>query len=291
MERRTMLLGTLGMLALAATGGEVPAAERKPSGAKLFERDNLIAWCIVPFDAKHRNPEERAELLQRLGFKHFAYDWRAEHIPTWDRELDALQKHGVGLDAFWFPCGLEPEKDASVRTVLDFLARRKVKTQLWLSLGMKEEGTQEERVQAAARAIGWVADEAAKIGCSVGLYNHGGWFGEPENQLAIIEVVKRPNVGIVYNFHHGHPHLSRFPELFRKMEPHLLAVNINGMRTDGTKILGVGKGDRELEMLKLIRNSRFHGMVGILGHREDVDAELALRENLDGLEKLRPELK
>ena len=24
-------------------------------------RENLIAWCIVPFDAMHRGPEERAE--------------------------------------------------------------------------------------------------------------------------------------------------------------------------------------------------------------------------------------
>ncbi|HTE21070.1 MAG TPA: TIM barrel protein [Armatimonadota bacterium] len=283
-----LVAGAMLCAAAAWAGGEGKAA--KPSGRELFAPGNLVAWCIVPFDAKMRGPEERAEMMQRLGIKHFAYDWRAEHIPTFDQELDALQKRGISLDAFWFPSSLEPEKDPQVKTILDFLRRRGVKTQLWVSLGLKDEGTQEERVETAARPIRWIAEEAAKIGCSVGLYNHGGWFGEPENQIAIIERVKLPNVGVVYNFHHGHEQLDRFPELFAKMKPHLLALNINGMRKGGPKILGVGKGDRELEMLRRVAGSDYQGLIGILGHREELDAEVALRENLEGLQSLRKQL-
>jgi hypothetical protein len=44
-----------------------------------FARDKPRRLCIVPFDAKKRSPEERVEMLARLGFKHYAYDWRAEH--------------------------------------------------------------------------------------------------------------------------------------------------------------------------------------------------------------------
>src|SRR5437762_6378402 len=95
----------------------------------LFSRDNLIAWCIVPFDAKKRGPEERATMLERLGFKHFAYDWRAEHIPSFDAEIEALKKHHIELTAWWFPASLD--KDA--KTILDVLERNKVKTQLWVS--------------------------------------------------------------------------------------------------------------------------------------------------------------
>src|SRR5262249_40928452 len=51
----------------------------KDAATELFRQDNLVAWCIVPFDAKKRGPEDRAAMLERLGFKHFAYDWRAEH--------------------------------------------------------------------------------------------------------------------------------------------------------------------------------------------------------------------
>jgi hypothetical protein len=264
--------------------------ERPPSGRDLFAPGNLIAWCIVPFDAKRRGPEERAQMLERLGLRRFAYDWREEHIPTFDQELDALQRHRIRLEAFWFPAGLAPEKDATGRTILDFLRRRQVKTQLWLSLAVPDQGTQEERVAAAAKAVRWAAEEAGKIGCQVGLYNHGGWFGEPENQLAILERVGLPNLGMVYNFHHGHAHVDRFPELFRKMKPHLLALNVNGMRREGPEILGVGKGDRELEMLRVVAAGDYHGPVGILGHRAELDAEVALRENLDGLRALADKL-
>ena len=82
--------------ATAAEPADIAARARH-----LFRRDNLVAWCIVPFDAKKRGPEERAAMLEKAGFKHFAYDWRPEHIPTFDREWDALVKHGVALDAFW----------------------------------------------------------------------------------------------------------------------------------------------------------------------------------------------
>src|SRR5690348_8317118 len=71
----------------ARSGPEAPGA---PGPNRLFARDNLIAWCIVPFDSKKRGPEERAAMLERLGFRHFAYDWRAEHIPTFDAEIEAL---------------------------------------------------------------------------------------------------------------------------------------------------------------------------------------------------------
>jgi len=281
---------SLAMVLTAAASGA--AQERsQPSGSRLFAKENLVAWCIVPFDAKKRGPEERAEMMQQLGIKRFAYDWRDEHISTFDQELDALKKRGISLDAFWFPSSMQPENDKNVRTILDFLARRRVKTQLWLSLNPPDQGTQEERVAAAARPVEWIAREAAKIGCSVGLYNHGGWYGEPENQIAIIRKVNLPNVGIVYNFHHGHPHLERFPEMLAQMKPHLIALNINGMRKDGPKILGVGKGDRELEMLRTVVLSGYRGPIGILGHREELDAEVALRENLDGLERLRPQLR
>ena len=39
---------------------------------KAFSVENLTAWRVVPFDAKKRGPEERAEMLQRPGFKRFA---------------------------------------------------------------------------------------------------------------------------------------------------------------------------------------------------------------------------
>ena len=53
-------------------------------------------------------------------------------------------------------------------------------------------------------------ERTRRLGCPLGLYNHGGWGGEPENLVAVCEFLRRrhdaPHVGSVYNQHHGHDH-------------------------------------------------------------------------------------
>ena len=279
-----LVLIFLGLATSVGVADDEPA-KAPAQGTKLFEQKNLMAWCIVPFDSKKRGPEERAAMLEKLGFSKFAYDYRAEHIPTFDDEVEALEKHKVELSAWWFPT----ELNAEAREILVVLKRHKIKAQLWVTGGGGPTQTEEERtarVKAEAARIRPIAEEAAKIGCSVGLYNHGGWFGEPENQLAILEELKLPNVGIVYNQHHGHDHLDRFPELLKKMLPHLYVLNLNGMMEDGErrgqKIMPLGQGDLDLKLLRIIAESGYQGPIGILGHTQD-DAEQRLQDNLDGL--------
>jgi sugar phosphate isomerase/epimerase len=262
---------------------------------QLFARTNLVAWCIVPFDAKKRGPEERAAMLERLGFTKFAYDYRTEHIPTFDAEVEALKQHHVELIAWWFPTTM----NAEAQNILDVLKRRQIRAQLWVMGSGGPTKTLEEqqtRVAAEVSRIKSIANAAAKIGCTVALYNHGSWFGEPENQIEIIEKLRAngvTNVGIVYNLHHGHEHLNRFPALLQKMKPYLVALNINGMvrdgETSGRKILPLAHGDLELPLLKTIRDSGWHGPIGILNHTDE-DAEARLRDNLDGLDWLVPQL-
>src|SRR4051812_9678316 len=61
---------------------------RSAAAKDIFDRDNLVAWCIVPFDAKKRTPAQRAQMLEKLRIHRFAYDWRAEHLPTFEAELE-----------------------------------------------------------------------------------------------------------------------------------------------------------------------------------------------------------
>jgi sugar phosphate isomerase/epimerase len=268
------------------------AAQRSPRGG-IFARDNLVAWCIVPFDAKQRGPAERADMLARLGIRMLAYDWRAKDIPTFDQEFDELTRRKIKLQAFWLSSGLTPQRDANVAAVLDFLKRRSVKTELWYSVSTPKEFaslSQDQKIAAVAESVGYVAREARKLGCKVGIYNHGGWTGEPENQIEVIRRLGLDNVGIVYNFHHGREHMARFPDLFARMLPHLYAVNLNGMKDKGPMILPIGQGDREFEMIRTIRNSGYRGPIGILNHRTEVDAETGLRQNIDGLQKVLTEL-
>ncbi|MHC5543036.1 sugar phosphate isomerase/epimerase family protein, partial [Singulisphaera rosea] len=292
---RTTGAGRLALIGLLFSCGLAPAFAIAET--PLFSRDNLVAWCIVPFDSKKRGPEERAAMLEKLGFKRFAYDWRAEHIPTFDAEIDALKKHGVSLDAFWVAPG---ELNRESRIILDVLKRHKVETQLWVLLDFGPDrvsgAEQERRVSAAVAKLKPLAEEAEAIHCSLALYNHGGWFGEPENQIEIIERLKKEgvtNVGMVYNLHHGHDHLDRFPALLQKMKPYLVALNLNGMVPGGDKvgkkILPLGQGTLDLDLLKTIQASGYKGPIGILGHTMD-DAEERLHDNLDGLDWLVPQL-
>jgi hypothetical protein len=266
-----------------------PAAAAEPD---VFAPDNLVAWCIVPFDAKKRGPEERAVMLERLGIGKLAYDWRDEHVPTFDAEVEAMKRHGIAFEAWWFPGGLTAE----AKQILEVIKRQDIHPQLWVTMGdPPASSSPAEKVATVVSGLRPLAEEAGKLGCKVALYNHGGWFGEPDNQIEIIKALGLPHVGIVYNFHHGHHHIPQFAELFRRMQPHLLAINLNGMVKDGDqvgkKILTIGEGDQELAMIKNIRDSGWQGPVGILDHRPETDSEQTLKENLAGLARLREQLK
>ncbi len=265
-----------------------PAQQR----ALSFGTDNLLAWCIVPFDAERRDPHERAAMLNRLGIHRVAYDWRAEHVPTFAAELASYRRHNIELVGFWTPVATpDPLAEPQVQSVLSTLRSNNTHTQLWVTLpdSLVGAGDEQQRVSRVVQILQPLAEEARRIGCRVGLYNHGGWFGEVEHQIAIIKRLEKEalfNVGIVYNLHHGHGHLEKLASLLAEMRPYLYVLNLNGMRADGPKIVPVGQGDDDLHILRLIEASGYRGPIGILDHRPELDAEEALRQNLDGLQEL-----
>ena len=262
------------------------AQTQKP--ASLYDLSNIDAWCIVPFDAKKRTPEQRAQMVVSLGLKRVAYDWREKHVPEFEAEILAYQKHGIEFFAFW---GVHPK-------AFELFKKYRLSPQIWLMAPNPNASTDAEKVKLAAEALLPSVEEARKIGSKLAIYNHGGWNGEPENMAAIADYLRKnhaaPHVGIVYNFHHGHAHIEKFAEKWKVMQPYVLAVNLNGMEVGGDakgrKILHLGEGDRELEMMRIIEQSGWRGPVGIIDHREETDSEVTLRANLRGLDWLRKEL-
>jgi sugar phosphate isomerase/epimerase len=260
----------------------------------IYHKENLLAWCIVPFDANERSPAERAAMLKELGIPAMAYDYRDRHIPFFSEEILALEKEGIRLDAVWL--WVDPRYEElpgkANRAIMDILEESGVKTELWMGIPEQAfgDGDDEAKLAEAVKIAGRMLEEAEKIGCTLALYNHGGWFGEPENQVRIIEALGSEKLRIVYNFHHGHLQMDRFEELMDLMLPYLSVINLNGMRKGGPKIMTLGEGDRELEMLRIIRDSGYRGPIGIIGHTEGEDIRPVLERNLKGLEKLRSPL-
>jgi sugar phosphate isomerase/epimerase len=269
--------------------------QQKPK--TVFEKGNLVAWCIVPFDAKERGPKERAEMLKKLGITKIAYDWRDKHIPTFDEELSELHKQSIRMIAFWWTGGWKENsteifQSPVATTIFEFLKRNHLKLELWATLSDAgiETLTDEKKYENLARRVDVLALELDKIGCRLSLYNHGGWGGVPHNMIETIKQVKSRNVGIVYNFHHAHEQLGDFPAAFKAMVPYLTCVNLNGMNKDGPKILPLGKGSEDRWIIEMIQNSGYLGPIGIIGHRSDADVEMVLNENMKGLVSLLHEI-
>lgn len=251
----------------------------------VLRPQNQVAWCIVPFDAKKRGPAQRAEMLKQLGMTRCAYDWRPQHVAEFEQEILEYKRHGIEFFAFW-----SVHEDA-----FRLFEKHDLHPQIWQTLADPGGTDQQEKVKTAAQRLLPLAQRTQALGCSLGLYNHGGWGGEPANMVAVCQRLREQgfgHVGLVYNFHHGHDHISNWAASFALMQPYLLCLNLNGMQSrPDPKILGIGKGAHELQMIRTVVERGYAGPIGILDHREQLDAKESLKENIDGLAWLTRELR
>lgn len=288
MMKRSKLYGVLAILVILSPllSSRLTTAQ---DAARLrnFAHDKLVAWCIVPFDGKKRGPAERATMLKELGLRRVAYDWRQEHVATFEQEILEYKKNGLEYFAFW---GVHDD-------AFKLFEKHGLHPQIWQMLPAPNAETQEAKIRQAATQMLPIVERTRKLGSKLGLYNHGGWHGEPANMVAVCKYLRErhqaDHVGIVYNQHHAHEHLDDFADVLQLMKPYLLCLNLNGMTRDGEqkgqKILPLGEGEFDVALLKVIRDSGYAGPIGIIGHTQD-DVELRLRDNLDGLDWILPQL-
>ncbi|HMG88673.1 MAG TPA: hypothetical protein VK589_01400 [Chryseolinea sp.] len=262
----------------------------------LFAKENLIAWCIVPFDNQNRTPAQRVEMLKRLGLTQYAYDWRHQHVPTFAEEISLAKKAGIKMAAVWLWIDKEGDRVGQLsednEEILKIIKESGLTTRLWVGFNNNfyADETDDAKVTKGVDMLNYLRERTGSFVEGIGLYNHGDWFGEPDNEIKILKKLNNPLFGLVYSFHHGHHQIEAFPSLVDKMKPWLWTVNINGMKKEGPQILTVGSGDKELEMLKVLEKAGFKGTIGILGHIESEDVEKVLQRNLEGLEKLQKQL-
>jgi sugar phosphate isomerase/epimerase len=267
---------TLLFLGLSSSSGRTQEAAQVSS----WNRDRLVAWCIVPFDARHRGPAERATMVKSLGLTRVAYDWRDVNVPEFEEEIRQYQQHGIEFFAFWgWHDSIEP-----------LITKYGIHPQIWMMFATPDADTDELRVRLAAEALLPMVEKTRTLKLSLALYNHGGWSGEPRNMVAVCRYLHEHHdarhIGIAYNLHHAHDHIADFEEQLELLGPWLLCLNLNGMNDNAQpKILPVGDGQHDLRLLQAIRDSKYAGPLGIIGHREELDAEVSLRLNLQGLQK------
>lgn len=258
----------------------------------IVQKDNLLAWCIVPFDKMERNPQERIQMLKELGIKQYAYDWREKHIETFAEEIKLAKEASIGIEGVWLwideNTDSKDELSENNRRVIEIVKESGLQTDFWVGFQANffEGLSHQERVQKGVAMISHLQSLTKGIEGNILLYNHGDWFGEPENEVEIIESGGFEGVGLVYSFHHAHHQYNRFPSLLFNIMPYLKVVNLNGMDISQGQIVSIGKGKYEKEMIDMIIASGFEGRIGILGHREEEDVKLVLQENLDGLSKI-----
>ena len=248
-----------------------------------------MPWCIVPFDASKRSPEERTKMLVRLGLKRSAYDWRAQHVPEFEEEILQYQKHGIEFFAFWNAHENRPSSSfKSTRSIPKF-GKPSFKSDTSPNLEnpqIRHPGRKDRHCQGSHVSAGQ-ADRRDRMQVrSLQPWRLG---RKPENLVAVCKALRaegHEHVGIVYNWHHGHDRIQEWKDDLNLMKPFLLCLNLNGMNTGAKpKILALGKGEHEERMLKILIESGYEGPIGILDHQNHLDAEESLRANLDGLKK------
>jgi putative heme-binding domain-containing protein len=263
--------------------GQQESGQLGQRAAKLFAKENLVPWCIVPFDAARRNPEQRVAMLQELGLSRCAYDWREEHVATFEQEILAYRAGQIQFFAFW----------AWHEQAAALFEKHELRPQFWVMIPDPGPLPPAERVSRAADQLVDLAGRTQKLGAPLGLYNHGGWSGQPENMMAVCDELHRrgfPHVGIAYNFHHAHDRILDWPKIFPQLKRYLHCLNLNGMNEGANpKILAIGAGQFERDMIRVILEHDYQGPIGILDHQEVLDSKIALDANLEGLARITSE--
>ncbi|MGB5821938.1 MAG: TIM barrel protein [Saonia sp.] len=264
-------------------------------GYSTIFSENIHPWCIVAYDSLERSPTERIKLIKELGFTKYAYDWRDRHLDETSYELELATKNNIEVIGVWL--WLNAKRDSTYglsdanEQLFKIVEQLNLRTIFWVGLSPNffETLSDSESLEKAVEIIDFVSKKAAEIDCGVALYNHSGWFADPYNQLKILKALPQHKLGLVYNFHHAHSHIEEFPKIARAIQPYLFVVNLNGMVKSGEKIMPIGKGKYEVDMVKTLLTLGFDGPWGIMGHVENTDVRKVLEQNIQGLKTMRLE--
>ncbi|MCB2411316.1 hypothetical protein LGT39_00465, partial [Demequina sp. TTPB684] len=269
----------------------------------------MAASHLVAHDALRRGPDERAQMLRRIGVSKIIWDWRDEHLAAFETELDALRRHHVDLAGVWTPLPMpayeEPDYASrfgvvpgAIKTLITEAARRGHSPDLWTQIGFGQPGApavmspevHAAEVSRAADHLSGLARLARGHGMCVVLTNHGGWAGEPRTLVDVVKELARRglgNVGIGLRLQHAHHLIADLDHHLKVMNEHLVAVMLSGAdagaELTGRVILPFGAGSRDRWVTHALLESGWRGQLAIHAVGQD-DSEARLLDSLDGWE-------
>lgn len=266
-------------------------ATKKANPKELFAKENLLPWSIVAFDSQERSPVERVDMIKELGYDQYAFGGRKQHFKTMANEIRYARSQQIDIPVVWLyitPFDKPGKLREEAELIFKALEETRHSCELWVGISPKvfNDMNDEEAFVKANSLIEYISKRAAAVNCTIALYNHGGWYGKPKNQLAILKSLPNESIKMVYNFHHAHEELDNYKENMKLMLPYLSCVNLNGMQKDGPKIMTVGSGDLEKEMISYLLDIGYRGRFGMLGHVKGGDAKVLLEQNYAGLKSL-----
>ncbi len=258
-----------------------------------FKVEDLSAWCIIDFDAKERTPEQRIVMLQELGITKYGFEKGKGDLSKMKHEFQLASESNIEIVSIFL--WLNAKRDSigklspNNQQLLANLKETQQKPAVWLSFSNNffEDRTQKESIVLATEMIRFIKPRMDSLDCKLALYNHHGWFGNPHNQLEVLEKLGQNDIGLVYNFHHAQEYVEEFPEIVKKIVPYLSHVNVNGVKKKGPQILTIGDGDYEFNMIQQLLDAGYKGTWGILGHIKTEDVKLVLERNIAGLQKFK----
>lgn len=265
--------------------------------AQIIEISEVSPWCILGFDTADRTPEQRIALLKELGLKKYGFNKGKGDFSTMKQEFKLAKENEIEITSIFL--WLNASRDSvgklspANQELLQNLSEVSQKPVIWVSFSDNffKNLTEEASIKRSIDMIQFVKTKADELGCKLALYNHHGWFGNPYNQLKILEKLKDESLTMVYNFHHAHEYVDEFQDIAKKIQPYLSFVNLNGVKKEGPQILDIGKGDYELEMINTLIKEGYKGPWGILGHIKTEDVKVVLKRNIAGLKILNSKLK
>ncbi len=270
------------------------ACDHKPSSTINVEE--IVPWCIIGFDTEERTPSERIDMLQNLGIKKYGYNRGKADFTSMKEEFQLADEKGMEITSIFL--WLNPKRDSleklspANQDLLHNLRDSPHKPAIWVSFSESyfKDLDQQQSINLSIEYLTYIKKEAEKLGLPMAIYNHNGWFGNPHNQLAILEQMGQSDITMVYNFHHAQEYVNDFSDIAKQITPHLSFVNLNGVKKEGPQIITLGEGEHELDMITKLVDAGYKGEWGILGHIKTEDVEVVLKRNLAGLQKLNREL-